>query len=45
MDREPLSDHESDEDDMVNGLPPCVVFLNGFPGVGKYTVAKGLQTK
>jgi shikimate kinase len=25
--------------------PPCVILRNGFPGVGKYTIAKELQSK
>lgn len=29
---------------MGGQIQPCVVLLNGFPGVGKFTIAKALQT-
>lgn len=29
----------------ISPYPPCVLLLNGFPGVGKLTVAKGIHEK
>lgn len=27
-----------------NNVPPCILLLNSFPGVGKFTIAKALQS-
>lgn len=29
----------------TTSIPPCVVFINGFPGIGKLTVARTLQAQ
>lgn len=39
-----------DIDHMRNGVPqhsqpPCVILFNGFPGVGKYTIAQAFKDK
>ena len=30
---------------LAPGVPGCLVLLNGFPGVGKLTIARSLQSK
>lgn len=35
---------ENQDSTAETAIPPCVLLLNGFPGVGKYTLARQLET-
>lgn len=39
------TNHNSEQNHRLPSPPHCVLFLNGFPGVGKLTLAKALEYK
>lgn len=42
----PIQQHLPDQSSTkISSCPPCVLLLNGFPGVGKLTVARGIHEK